>query len=235
MDDLKNNIIGLTVGIRFNRSFRIPDVSGDIIDNVLYSDKSPFGTKFFPKVQENSNREKTLFNPQSSEYLRINTDDVILGIAVDNDFDKKFNWLKNNVLPYFQNELFRTYEIKNIRRLGIIFSHKISKNKKLTEAVSSFTENEITDADNINVSFSKKDPATEALFRKGVNDYKNRIYNFQELKEAVYADLDYQYYYEPAIEDLRECFIDKILDDAKSFLENNFYKWLNKYEDEKSR
>jgi len=201
----------------------------------LYSDKSPFGTKFFPKVQENSNREKTLFNPQSSEYLRINTDDVILGIAVDNDFDKKFNWLKNNVLPYFQNELFRTYEIKNIRRLGIIFSHKISKNKKLTEAVSSFTENEITDADNINVSFSKKDPATEALFRKGVNDYKNRIYNFQELKEAVYADLDYQYYYEPAIEDLRECFIDKILDDAKSFLENNFYKWLNKYEDEKSR
>jgi len=138
-------------------------------------------------------------------------------------------------LPYFQNELFRTYEIKNIRRLGIIFSHKISKNKKLTEAVSSFTENEITDADNINVSFSKKDPATEALFRKGVNDYKNRIYNFQELKEAVYADLDYQYYYEPAIEDLRECFIDKILDDAKSFLENNFYKWLNKYEDEKSR
>jgi len=235
MDDLKNNIIGLTVGIRFNRSFRIPDVSGDIIDNVLYSDKSPFGTKFFPKVQENSNREKTLFNPQSSEYLRINTDDVIFGIAVDNDFDKKFNWLKNNVLPYFQNELFRTYEIKNIRRLGIIFSHKISKNKKLTEAVSSFTENEITDADNINVSFSKKDPATEALFRKGVNDYKNRIYNFQELKEAVYADLDYQYYYEPAIEDLRECFIDKILDDAKSFLENNFYKWLNKYEDEKSR
>jgi len=53
MDDLKNNIIGLTVGIRFNRSFRIPDVSGDIIDNILYSDKSPFGTKFFPKVQEN--------------------------------------------------------------------------------------------------------------------------------------------------------------------------------------
>lgn len=235
MDDLKNNIIGLTVGIRFNRSFRIPDVSGDIIDNVLYSDKSPFGTKFFPKVQENSSREKTLFNPQSSEYLRINTDDVILGIAVDNDFNKKFNWLKNNVLPYFQNELFRTYEIKNIRRLGIIFSHKISKNKKLTEAVLSFTENEITDADNINVSFSKKASATEALFRKGVNDYKNRIYNFQELKEAVYADLDYQYYYEPAIEDLRECFIDKILDEAKSFLENNFYKWLNKYEDEKSR
>jgi len=235
MNDLKNNIIGITLGIRFNRSFRIPDISGDMIDNVLYSNKTPFGTKFFPKVQENSSREKTLFNPNTSEYLRINTDDLILGIGVENDFEKKFNWIKDDVLPYFQNELFKSYEIKNIRRLGIIFSHKIGKNKKLTEAVASFTENEVSDADNISVSFSKKAPATEALFRKGVNDYKNRIYNFQELKEAVYADLDYQYYYEPAIEDLRECFADKILDEAKIFLKNTFYKWLNKYEDEKSR
>ena len=235
MKDLKNNIIGITLGIRFNRSFRIPDISGNIIDNVLYSEKTPFGTTFFPKVQENSSREKTLFNPKSSEYLRINTDDFILGIEVDNDFEKKFNWIKNDVLPYFQDELFKSYEIKNIRRIGIIFSHKIGKNKKLTEAVASFTENEVSDADNISVSFSKKASATEALFRKGVNDYKNRIYNFQELKEAVYADLDYQYYCEPAIEDLRECFTDKILDDAKNFLENNFYKWLNKYEDEKNR
>jgi len=235
MNDLKNNIIGITLGIRFNRSFRIPDISGDIIDNVLYSNKTPFGTKFFPKVQENSSREKTLFNSNTSEYLRINTDDLILGIGVENDFEKKFNWIKDDVLLYFQNELFKNYEIKNIRRLGIIFSHKIGKNKKLTEAVASFTENEVSDADNISVSFSKKASATEALFRKGVNDYKNRIYNFQELKEAVYSDLDYQYYYEPAIEDLRECFADKILDEAKNFLENTFYKWLNKYEDEKSR
>lgn len=235
MEDLKNNIIGITIGIRFNRSFRIPDISGDIIDNILYSDKSPFNTSYFPKVQENSNREKTLFNPKTSEYLRINTDDLILGTEIENDFDKKFKWLKDDVLPYFQNELFKVYEIKNIRRLGIIFSHKIGKNKKLSEVITSFTENEVSEADNISFSFSKKAPATEALFRKGVNDYKNRIYNFQELKEAVYADLDYQYYYEPAIEDLRECFTGKILDDAKSFLEDNFYKWLNKYEHEKGK
>lgn len=235
MKDSRNNIIGITLGIRFNRSFRIPDISGDIIDNVLYSQKTPFGTEFFPEVQENSSREKTLFNSKSSEYLRINTDDFILGIKVSSDFDKKFNWLKNDVLSYFQNELFRDYKIKNICRLGIIFSHKIGKNRKLTEAIASFTENEVSDADNISVSFSKKSPATEALLRKGVNDYKNRIYNFQELKEIIYANLDYQYYYEPAIEDLRQCFADKVLDDAKSFLENNFYKWLNKYEDEESR
>lgn len=235
MASLEKNIIGLTLGIRFKRSFRIPDISGDLIDNILYSEKTPFGTNFFPNVQENSAREKTLFNPKTSEYLRINTDDFILGIEVNNEFDKKFNWLKKEVLKYYQEELFKTYEIKNIRRLGIIFSHKINRTKKLTQLVSSLTENKITSADGISFSFSRKEPSSQALFRKGVNDYKNTIYNFLELKEAVQADFDYQYYYEPVIEDLREGFTEKILDSAKTFLEDNFYKWLNKYESEKSR
>lgn len=234
MSDLKNNIIGITIGIRYSRSFRVPDISGEIIDHILYSSKTPFGTDFFPNVQENSSREKTLFNRKTSEYLRVNTDDLILAIEINNDFDEKFKWLKEEVIPYFANDLFRTYKIQNIKRFGIIFSHKIQKNKKLTNAVTAFTNSEITDADNISVSFSKKAAATESLFRKGVNDYKNRIYNFQEFNEAIQADLDYQYYYEPLIEDLRECFVDKILDEANTFLENNFYNWLNKYEEEKS-
>lgn len=235
MNNPKNNIIGITIGIRYSRSFRIPDVSGDIIDHILYSEKTPFGTDFFPNVQENSNREKTLFNRKSSEYLRINTDDLILAIEINNDFEKKFKWLKEEIIPYFANDLFRNYKIQNIKRFGIIFSHKIQKNEKLINAVASLTNSKVIDADNISVSFSKKAASTEALFRKGVNDYKNRIYNFQEFNEAVQADLDYQYYYEPAIEDLRECFVDKILDDADNFLENNFYNWLNEYEEKTSK
>ena len=207
--DMKNNIIGLILGIRFNRSFRIPDISGDIIDNILYSKETPFGTNFFPKTEGISGQEKTLFNPKTFEYLRINSDDLILGIEVNNNFEEKFNWIKNDVLNYFKNVLFYNYNIKNIRRLGIIFAHKLGKNKKLYDAVSLLTENEVSEADNINISFSKKAPVIESLFRKGVDDYKNRIYNIQELEEAIYTDLDYQYYYKPAIEDLRECFMEK--------------------------
>ncbi len=233
MNNLKKNIIGITIGIRYGRSFRVPDISGDIIDHILYSEDTPFGTGFFPNVQENSNREKTLFNKETSEYLRINSDDFILAIEINNDFDKKFKWLKKEVIPYFANHLFKNYKIKNIKRFGIIFSHKIQKNKKLTNTIETFTNNEITDADNVSISFSKKAATTESLFRKGVNDYKNRIYNFQEFNESIQVDLDYQYYYEPIIEDLRECFIDKILDEANTFLENNFYKWIDEYEEQK--
>ncbi|MCK4386880.1 MAG: hypothetical protein KAV41_02240 [Candidatus Pacebacteria bacterium] len=229
--DLQKNIVGITIGIKFARSFRVPDISGDIIDNILYSKETPFGAKFFPKVQENSNREKTIFNPETSDYLRINTDDLILGINIDDDFQKRFDWLKNDVLNYLRNVLFHKYQIKNVRRIGIIFSHKISKNKKLNEAISLLTNNKLTGVNNIDISFSKKNPVRESLYRKGVNDYKNTIYNFNEMKETLLTTLDYQYYFEPIIEDLRECFVEKILNDAKNFLENDYYLWLSQYED----
>ena len=235
MENLQNNIIGLTIGIRFARSFRIPDIAGDIIDNILYGKDTPFGVKFFPKVQENSNREKTLFNNETSDYLRINTDDLIIGISIKNDFEQKFNWLKESVLPYLKDTLFLKYQIKNIRRLGIIFSHKIPRNKKMHETIALLTNNTLDEINNISVSFAKKLPATEAQYRKDVNDYKNTIYNFDEIKEALYAGLDYQYYYDPFEEDLRQCFTEKILDDAKSFLENNYYKWLSQYENKQKK
>lgn len=232
---MKDKIIGLIVGIRFARSFRIPDISGDIIDNIIYSDKSPFGPEYFPRLQENTRREKTLYNADTSNYLRINTDDLILGITVNNDFDDKYNWIKNDVLNYFKDNLFKKYEIKNIKRIGIIFTHKIRRNQKMNEAIALLTGKTITDVENISISFSKKAPSSEALYRKGVNDYKNTIYNFDEIEDVLHASLDYQYYYEPGIEDLRECFSEKVFEDAKRFLENNYYPWLNAYETQQNK
>jgi hypothetical protein len=100
----------------------------------------------------------------------------------------------------------------------------------MNETILSITEGKIEDADNISISFSKKLPAKEALYRKGVDDYKNTIYNLQEKKEYINSSLDYQYYYKPAIEDLRDCFVDNVFDDAKDFLINNYYSWIIKNE-----
>ncbi|MEK7551948.1 MAG: hypothetical protein AAB534_00880 [Patescibacteria group bacterium] len=223
--DSKQKIVGITFGIRFNRSFRVPEISGEMIDDILYGNKTPFGTEFFPKVQETA-REKTLFNNKTNEYLRINTDDIILGIEIKDDFEKKFEWLKNEVLTYFKDILFKEYGLKNIRRVGIVFSHKVEKDPNLDSAIKVLTKNKIDGVDNVNISFSKKLPATDALVRKNVNDYKNTIYNITEMDNSILAELDYQYYYNPPIEDLRECFIDKVLADAKTFLEGSYYNWL---------
>lgn len=223
--NIKEKMIGVVVGIRFKRSFRVPDISGEIIDDILYSDKSPFDSKFFPQVQEGA-RERILVNDETTEYLRINRDDIILGLVIEDNFDERFNWIKEEVLPYFKDVLFKKYGIKNIIRIGIIFSHKLKQDSILNTAVKLVTKESIEGVENINISFSKKLSSIEALYRKGVDDYKNSIYNFTEKGDELLAELDYQYYYNPPIEDLRECFTENVLDDAKTFLETQYYPWL---------
>jgi hypothetical protein len=56
--NLKNKIIGNTVGIRYQRSFRIPDVAGDIVDDILHDSKSSFKNNTFNIIQENTTVEK---------------------------------------------------------------------------------------------------------------------------------------------------------------------------------
>jgi hypothetical protein len=48
-------------------------------------------------------------------------------------------------------------------------------------------------------------------------------------KEFLLADLNYQHYFEPSIEDLRESFIEKICVDAERFLDD-YHSWLDAYE-----
>ncbi len=228
--NLISKINGITVGIRYQRSFRIPDIAGDIVDDILHDLESPFTEKLFTAVQETANRERTLFNNVTNEYLRINTDDLILGIKVTENFPKKFGWIKKDVLGYFQEILFKRYKIKNIQRTGIIFHHKIERKKSLEHIVSTLSTGEITkEVDNISISFGKKLPAKEALYRKNVEDYKNTIYNLLEFKKHLYADFDFQYYYNPELPDLRMGFTEKICDDALDYLKNHFHPWVSTY------
>jgi len=231
MEKLEEKITAIVIGIRFARSFRIPDISGDIIDDILYGFKTPFKSNFFPIVQEHSDREKILVNDKTSEYLKINTDDVILKLEVNNDFQKKFNWIKGDIMNYFKNDLFRNFKINKIRRIGVIFVHKIKKDSRFDSAISAITNKELVDASCVNISFAKKDPTAIALYRKNVNDYRNTIYSFREGEGEMEASLDYQYYFDPYIEDLRECFSENIFNDAIGFFNNNYYKWLENHGD----
>lgn len=227
--DFKKNIIGITIGIRFARSFRILDASGEIVDHILYSEISPFDNNFFTVVQENTNREKILTNDENSDYLRINTDDIILGIHAGTDYDEKLNWLTDKVLPYFEETLFQKYKIHNIRRFGIIFHHRIKKTDKLKSLIHTFTSNAVSNPSNISISFSEKLAAVEAKVKKKVNDYKNVIYTFQNTDRGLIVEMDYQYYYSPVNEDLRDCKISNTIKSATEYLENSFYKWLENY------
>ena len=228
--NLVTKIHQISVGIRYSRSFRIPDISGEIIDDILYNKKSPFAQiSLFKTIQESAEREKILINPSKKDYLRVNTDDIIFNIKLENNFEKQYAWIKNDVLNYFKNQLFWSHKIKNITRIGIIFHHKLNKHTDLHESISLLTDNKIQDIENIGVTFSKKLQAIDGYLKKGVDDYKNTIYNLQEVREGLLADFDFQHYFAPEVEDLRDCNTDKFFLDARKYLEDNFYSWLSKY------
>jgi hypothetical protein len=232
-EKLKNNIIMLTIGIRFNRSYRISDISGEIVDFILNNKKTPLWKDLKNKeVGETYGGEKIIIDRITKEFLRINTDDIIFSIKINNNFPEKFNWLTNTAMPIFE-EIFTQFKITNIKRLGIIFSHKVSNKKPLNEIISSLTDTKIKDSTGITISFQKKGKTNKGVMQDGICDYTNAIYNIQESSDHVQVDLDYQYYFEPEEEYFEDCKISSFLTGAKKFLENDFYSWLKKYEETK--
>ncbi len=219
---LKNKIIDITIGVRFQRSFRIKDVLGAITDNLVYSEKSPLNEYFDQQTQSNS--EMTLTNEKGS-YLRINTDDIVFKHVFEKskNIEKEFEFL-NKYLKYIKN-IIEKYNIAGVRRIGIIYNHKIeSDQKKFISAIKSITNSQFSDVDDFSLSFLKKLSEKNGALKKDVNDYENVIYLFRKISsEELAIGLDFQKYFLPPIEDIENKDFEDFIDDSKKYLEGVFY------------
>jgi len=220
MTNLNDKIIDITIGIRFQRSFRIKDVLGAITDKLVYSESSPLNEYFERQTQNNS--EMTLTNEQGS-YLRVNTDDIILKHVIEKDIDKELKFLAE-YLKYIK-KIIKKYNITGINRIGIIYNHKIENDqKKFINAISGITNSQFSDVDDFSLSFSKKLSATSGVIKKGVNDYKNVIYLFRKISRTELAiGLDYQKYFLPPLDDIEDKDFEDFISNSKQYLENTFY------------
>ncbi|MCF7819856.1 MAG: hypothetical protein K9M44_00090 [Candidatus Pacebacteria bacterium] len=230
MQEIKKSIVGITLGIRFSRSFRIPDMSGEIIDNILNDPNSPFDNKFFPKITETSSKEKTLYN-NNGENLKITSDDFIVSIKVDNNFEEKFNFLSKKVTEYFYS-IFDLFSIENINRVGVLFYCDIENTDISEKTIDLLTNKTVDNLQNFSMSFSQKKQTTEGLIKKGVKDYINIIYGLNKNKEVdkLEFNFDYQKFFIPALSKLSKANIDDQLKKALSELETTYSKWLSSYD-----
>ena len=222
---MKEKIIFITLGIRYKRSFRIPETSGEIMDEILYNDSSPFFDQYF-KILRNDGRNEKMVENDSGEYLRINTDDLIIRIAVKNNFDYKIKELKEKIIPFLEKNIFDKFSIRNIARFGVIYSYQIDNKINLNKAIGVLSSGAIESPDATSVSFSKK-LATSDSVKKDINDYINTIYNLNQSNKDYFAELDYQYYYDPTCDTFTECDLPSKLDNSLKFAENNFHIWLS--------
>jgi hypothetical protein len=227
-----DRISTLTFGIRYSKSFRIPDIGGEIVDRFLYTKESPFDTDYFPQVTEFRDGGRLLLNKKTERFIRFNVSDIVFGMQVDT-FDGAFRHVTEDILPFLKTDYFGKYKIGLIQRVGIILSHKLEPSPATQTIVSALTHKNITEANNFQIQFSQKLPVTTAQFKKGVNDYRNTIYTFLLDEQGFIADLDYQHYFAPDIEDIRDASPETIFQEAKAYTEKKFHPWLRLYEPHK--
>lgn len=219
----------IVLGIRYSKSFRIPDIDGEISDEILYGDGTPFGPAFFPSTSEGVGGERTLYDEANeANFIRIHTEDIILSIKVS-DFDADFKKLKDTYLPFLTEKVFRKFDIKNIYRIGVIYDHKLQPSDAMATLVTNSTNNAVRTPANIRFGFSEKLAVAEGQLKKGVNDWRNTIYTLVQSEESLLARLDYQHLFKPQVEDIRDAEPARILEESKAFLAANFHDWLNTY------
>lgn len=224
-------ITNFTVGIRYTRSFRIPDISGEIVDNILRSSKSPFDSNIFGGIGTTSNEGRILYSKSNESFISISRDDIIISLDTNTpteDFEK----IKEVVIPYFKEEIFNKYSINEINRLGLIFRHKLSNKTLLDKITEEVSLGNILQPNEMIVRFSKKIKTLKGEAVHGVDDYRNAIYKFETLGDNLLFDIDYQHYLLPPRTDIRDTKPSDFVQQARNYVESKVYTWLKEHEGE---
>jgi hypothetical protein len=226
----RGKISTLTCGIRYERTFRVSDIAGSIFDTILHSTCTPFGTDFFPKYQEISNQDRMLLNDEREHYFRISTSDIIFQYKIfqEDGLDGQMNWFKNDAMQFVINEILSKNKIKNIIRIGFMIDHIIEGENLGGKILQQLSNGEMNTADQFTLRFGNKDITADGLTKKGVDDYVNRLTTIKENDENKYKiTYDYQYYFIPKYDDLKDWDINAFFDKALSKLDNKFYELIN--------
>lgn len=143
------------------------------------------------------------------------------GFCKENEKDIVDNY-KIDIIDYIN----KNSKIEQIARIEIVKKYLLPNDmyKKLVEN----TLNTKDDIQELVLSFQKRMVSTEAIAKKEINDYKNAIYNIKKRKSdtKISTTIDYQYYFDPPLIDLREVEYQKFVNDANLYIENDFNNWI---------
>lgn len=223
------NVKNITIGIRFVRTFHLPEIAGKITDDVLRSKKSPFGEKFFEYVTTDREGGRVLHRGEvNNTTLIINKDDIIFSLDIE-DFEGDFKKLQETYLPYIVDQIILGNQLSRVQRLGVIFRHSLENSSFSDNTVKSITDSKVDSPNDLIIRFSKKIGTMEGQAVRGKHDYKNAIFTFEYDSKNLFIDIDYQQYFHPIKEDVRDAKPYDFLVSAKSYIEKQ-YEWLKKHQ-----
>lgn len=231
MNKLNKQVKNIVLGIKYKKTFKIQDVSGQIIDHILNNNKSPFDSDFFPKILETRDRKKILKSKDESE-LRVTEEEIVIILNTNEDnFEARTELIKNKVIDYYEKSLFTKFGIHNIARIGIMFEINILNNNFINKKIKQIVGNK--NVHDINLAFSEKFPTDSGLSQKDVFDYINTNYILKtktiDNKSILSFQYDYQKIYKPFVTELRDCNIRHLFDLAIGGLEKNYEGFFTDY------
>jgi hypothetical protein len=220
----------VTVGIRFQKLFRISDIIGSLFDIVLHDPSTPFGTTFFPNFHEFGPHDRMLYSLENSRSLRINTSDIIFQytFTTPETRQEELDWFKNHALNFIINELVKKNQITNIQRFGYMMTHICEPNNVGGKVMSLLTNGEQDTADQFTLRFGSKSATPLGKLKSGVSDYINSINTIKQISPTHYDfTLDYQYYFSPEIRTFEDWNIQEFFRFAENNLKEKFYPMIN--------
>lgn len=233
VEELNNYLVGIVVGIRFRANFAVEDQLGKILDTILYSKNSFFGPKVFSAARSGVGK-KMLHNDTTNDMLTIDNSNIIVQINFTED---KSGFRREDVDKILQKideqiikGVMKDFDIREIMRVGYIKRYIFPIEGLAKSFVNKTIGSTLDGVNDINLSFSKKSEAGEALMKKDVNDYDNAIFNIIKSadKNEIFMAVDYQSYYDPFLPSYHQIEFDKFIQRADVFNRKKYLPWLNK-------
>ncbi len=219
---MQDKITKISIGIKYRRTFRIPNIAGDIVDFILNDTESPFGNKFFSEIADINNKGKILLN-ESGNTISVDYDNIILSLVVDANFDHVYQQINDIYYPYVQNILNKFF-IKNFDRIGIVFEHVFEGSAVVNNLIKGLTNSEISVPETLSLRFSKK-IAKETFWKKDIIDYGNVIVTYNKNLDGLNIKFDYQMHFSPEIDVIDDMPFESFSKSALEYLQAKFYNW----------
>jgi DNA-binding Lrp family transcriptional regulator len=219
---------GFIIAVRFVRSYGLEDNLGSLMDHILKNPDKTFNEKLFPEYKPYYDA-RLLIDTKKDNKLTLNSENIVLEINSSNNFEKDFNDFLEAYDKIIVKEIFKEYGIVKIDRFGCVLKSTEKDYSELYKDIEAVLKKHDKHADSLSVRFNcvKKTPKTIKNFI--TTDYENQIisYDRKTLKDDLNLFVDYQKYFQPALEKISDADI-SFTDFCKSSLRDFKDQYLNK-------
>lgn len=222
----------LAFGVRYDTQFKLLDRIGEVIEEILRADGTPFSPERFP-LTDSAIYQYRLINEKKDTLLTINTQDTILQLPMKTRNESQVDDWASDFQEYVLGPLRKIGGVRNIVRYGVLLRFKEEEAISIENPpIRRYLSTEFPSANSLDMHFSRRLAMDEALVKKRVSDYRNAIYSVSQSESgSVQVSIDYQEYFKPALDqgEWKDRPFPEFVRQGTSYVHGEFHKWFQKF------